>query len=130
MTLLELQHLLSRIKYKPNTSFMALCKDDLKPPVIELMITQRLPNVKACAPSQKVQVNMIKRFTFVELKRYGTVKMIGTIYKMLQDMELHEVAEWFKLDGLNFVEPHPDTTPALAAFKAKMWSVLSKRRSG
>lgn len=26
---------------------------------------------------------------------------------MIREMELHEAAEWFKLDGANVVDPHP-----------------------
>ena len=35
-------------------------------------------------------------------------EILGFIYCMLREMELHEIDEWFKLDGYHVKDPHPE----------------------
>jgi len=35
-------------------------------------------------------------------------KLIAFVFQMIQEFELHESKEWFKINGVRYEEPHPE----------------------
>lgn len=45
--------------------------------------------------------------------------MIDFIMQCIMDLEMHEVKEYFKIDGINHVDPHPELAPPKLTVKKK-----------
>lgn len=139
----DLKELVGRLTYKPGSRF------EIREPFEEAKRFPRLAEIlklkTEAAPSKKVQliisvpcvdshnpkattpVTAIREFDREELTSMTPEGLLRYIETVLITMETHEVAEWFKVDGENVRDPHPEQKKWQDDYRAKLRDINSQR---
>lgn len=102
----KVQDLCSRIKYKPNS--IILTRQAANYPGIEISIA--VPCISATDFSATIPIITSQAISYDEL---NSVKedlepyILSRIYSLITRLELHEINEFFKIDGRYYKHPHP-----------------------
>jgi hypothetical protein len=110
----RLQQLLKKVSYKPgyilNVQRLPETGDHLyqfQPNAIfQFSILHSEPDSND--PSTINMYSFGARLSNHQLEGMPDVRILQWIYHQLVQREVHEVKEWFKFDGINVYEPHPN----------------------
>lgn len=103
MRALSLAAVLERLHYKPGWKFSIMRNTESG--FMTLVVQAAVENVEA--PHEKVQINM----TETVHPEMTDDEFINTVCSAICKMEMHEVDEYFKVDGRHYREPHPELWP-------------------
>lgn len=110
--LYELEAFLKTITYKPGWRFSLIVPDLPKDPVL-LEIVAKVPN--AYDPKKLIEI-VNKRYILYDLYPFDTYdwhdEFADFIYRVVVDLEVHEVKEFFKVAGKHHRDPHPELRKA------------------
>lgn len=114
MTLAEAQELVSRLTYKPGATFELRVPipsedkdwDDWQQGLLQMIVTLRVIDVKP--PHEEIEVIQVKKLTEEFLQDARGPALINFIVSQVFDMEKHEMREWLKVDGKQYLDPHPE----------------------
>ena len=100
----RIEEIISRIKYKPNVTircYRELVFDDVVIEVCALVID---------AEDFSKQITIISKgfFRTEAIQAMGEKELILAISRQLKVLELHEIDEFFKVDGKHIKDPHPE----------------------
>jgi DNA-binding LytR/AlgR family response regulator len=101
MTLTEAQNLVNQIQYKPNFVLSFLRSPNWNG--VELRVYARVPE-RDTLEEDSVLVRTV--YSEHVLAAFKEEDFVDQIYKMIQRVELHEVAEFFKVKGVRVYDPH------------------------
>ena len=95
-TLKLFEETLAKLTYKPGWTFDTYAG---------YLLQVNLKTINVHAPYEEVTVTATQNIPLLGVEdEQGVVKMVG---KMIRELELHEVNEWFKFNGKVVEEPHP-----------------------
>jgi len=108
MTPKQAQHILGKIKYKPNFSISS----EIQPEQKMLRVLMKLDSVIDAYDHRKfTQLYGNWLLPFTELRMHDVRSFLYEIRKQIQRMELHEVDEFLEIESNKVFDPHnPDRT--------------------
>lgn len=128
MDLKEMISIINEITYKPGWS-LGLHGDDDGRPYIQMSVSTE--SDLSMDPTRK----SIERTPWKSGKRYLSPFMcrqeiVGVVFGLIQDAEMHEVREWFRYKGASIYNPHldPDVLVTVAR-KASSFNVRENAMS-
>lgn len=110
----RVRSLLKKVTYKPGWKFGAASAVDPyeKPKPWDwerVIITIIAPMPNLSGKDKTVDVVSNRHFDCQQLARMKDGDIIGYIFtQVIRDLELHEMDEWFKVDGFHVRDPHPE----------------------
>ncbi len=113
MTQSDINAILSRLSYKPGTSFSAklvpgVRVDGAWVDVVNLSLTIQVPD--AFSPKEKTELTFSSTTRVPECAPFDVVE---AAWALVKQVEIHEAMEFFRLDGFMVRDPHaPEVTPA------------------
>lgn len=107
----RVQGVLSRLKYRDNVTFR--CQPQMSAVTVDAVL--RAPDSRAIhdpsRPAVPAQVGMAYTFPIWRLDDMDDYDVAVHIWRcLIEPMERHEAAEWFRLDGELVVDPHDPTS--------------------
>lgn len=105
MNFKDVQPTLRRITYKAKVWFdveRSLATDNL----IFRMLARRPDAREYSGP--EIDIVIHKSVPEKHIKDWDQRILIGFVGAMIRESEMHEIDEWFKFDGENVKEPHPE----------------------
>lgn len=113
MTFRELELLVRKLSYKPKSRFELLQpgfdkSDELNRQLqgnAIILIHQEVQDAKS--PRNTTTVTYVGKIPLIELEYLSAQAVLGKFWYWLEQMEVHEMKEWFQYDGEHFKEPHP-----------------------
>ena len=109
--------LMNRLSYKPASSFRCRAGwtfdgvnyfEDTGPYVLLLV---NVPVLNVQPPHEAIVITSCKAWFVLDIERLDDQFILGELFDVIVQAERHEVAEWFKFDGKNVVDPHPELQP-------------------
>lgn len=108
---IRLKSLLARITYKngwdvfvyPAYSDWGLMHED---DAMVLSVQHREPNIER--PKDVVVLVMNEPLSSRQVDRMSDAEIIAFVFHCVTKAEIHEMEEWFKVDGVCFRDPHPE----------------------
>lgn len=97
--------LVERLSYKPNSHFIV--RHDSSGDSVEVVVETKCDDATERSTT-KVSVFMVATFNQDELLVFDERTAINRIRRAVIELEMHEVNEFLKLDGVHVVDPHPD----------------------
>lgn len=95
--------LLNSITYKPGVSLgWKFVHDDPTSSREVLVLTLDAAVLNADKPGETTTLHAQRMIPF----KITPDELIGEVYMMLREFELHELGEWFKVDGVKIYDPH------------------------
>lgn len=102
MNFAECKAVVSRITYKPNVKINVLEDRTLYGgPHLLLEFAAHVSDVRTGEPT-----TIHQRATYPLAALNGEEHLVYFIHENVRRMEMHELDEWFKLDGVHFRDPH------------------------
>lgn len=95
----EINELINKITYKPNWSILFYAST--KRSYIQISVTNSIDSVSRETCDWKSG----KRFTSEHMCRQ---EIIGIVYGLIENAEIHEMREWFRYRGASIYNPHLD----------------------
>lgn len=109
MNFQEAQKIIMRVTYKPDYYTVL---EEWKPDVWRMW---GVFDVLDCVSKEPVQLE--SRVWFVT-PDFSEEDLVGTIFLMYQQIEQHEMLEWFKVDGYSITNPHLTISARKGAVRA------------
>jgi hypothetical protein len=100
---LVLEPLLSSITYKPKTVINAV--QYVEPYILLVVITMKVDHLSGPQHTQHVTHNI--QLNFHNKVNHTRESILKLIFENIVFMETHEAKEWLKVDGKNYIDPHP-----------------------
>lgn len=99
--ILQVQDILDRLSYKPNT----VLELRTSPEGLRLALRAFLPKVDS--PDQKTSI--CSQIVLQGLRRrWLEHEVLSLVQELVRRHEEHEIQEWLRLDGVPLVDPHPE----------------------
>ena len=102
----QLNHYLSRFSYKPNFKFKAYRKH-IEYDLIVLDIEMTVPHRDTLDPTKVITQRALG---FRDVPK-NELEFAQWMREIIRHLEMHEVDEWVKMDGLRIFDPHEETKP-------------------
>lgn len=99
LTVEDLRNIVSRITYKPNFIIEVFHGDKT---YLRIAIIMKVANVQS---GEIVEISMNEDIDFGFM---SSDTFVWYVHGMIHSMEAHECNEWFKFEGSNLVDPHPE----------------------
>lgn len=93
----------ARCTYKPGWVFIVEQYDD----GAAVAITARGPALDAIT-NETATTSGQRAWSALALPSYTPAMLAREVLGLIGDIEQHEVSEWFRVDGLHVIEPHPE----------------------
>ncbi len=122
MTLDEIKELVNRCTYKPG--WTVIFHPAPTRPYIQLEVDETTPSAM-CASSADDSIvpwKSGKRYLSTFMCRQ---EIVGAVFALIKDAEMHECHEWFRYKGASIYNPHLD--PDVLADAAKRYSSFNMR---
>lgn len=103
----KIEKIVKRITYKPG--WRIYCASRPREPEVpegELVVRIIFMAEDVTAPGKQTKVGLGVSFWLDQ--DYSEEVILKRIMQGVRELEMHEVEEWFKVDGRNFVDPHPE----------------------
>lgn len=106
----DVETLVKQITYKPGYHISIVDKYN------HGIVTIRFQTVSVLCSSgntNKAPFPLVKYCTYNRefIQNINEEMLIAIIFRELEELELHEVKEWFKYKGKHYKEPHPENIP-------------------
>ena len=101
----ELQLTIDKMSYKGTSRIQAIIDRNTD----YVIISVHMPVYDVMTGNLSPQI-CSKRITCEELRQIHPDIVNQIVYGLWRKLELHEVDEWFKVDGKNYIDPHPEIT--------------------
>lgn len=99
------QDRLDRIKYKPGYAFNITRVSPDNSVYLDMYMLDITAHVlDAANPTEKIRLNFSAAFDPQDIN----LPFEEFVLNQIKIMEMHEVNEWFKIDGFHLNEPHPE----------------------
>lgn len=111
LTLEDVQEELAKITYKPGWSLSAHRGYYATPNYFDLVIKMDAPD--STNPDEVIPVGTSRPLSFYRLSMADSPWQEifhEEVYRAICWLEMHEVKEFFKVNGQHFVDPHPELT--------------------
>ena len=95
----EMRTLIESITYKPNWNIIFMANAERS--YIQLEVTNSIDSVSR----ETCEWKSGKRFTSEHMCRQ---EIIGLVYGLIENAEIHEMREWFRYRGASIYNPHLD----------------------
>lgn len=129
MDIAEAIDLINNVTYKPLTKLRA-DYDRIDRQSLLISITMRLPDATQLGPTHHIiKVAMSKMVPVYEIEYHTRESLILWLKDMLVDAELHELDEWFRVDGKVVTEQHSDEQRAEHAKQTAHQSPTTRREA-
>lgn len=107
MKINEAREVLNTIVYKNAYFYLDMGIYD------EVLLRVKLPVKDACSGyaytvAPEIKITSEQRFPIEHFQRIQKDEFLYLVRKMCQRLELHEVDEHFKVDGICYTDPHPE----------------------
>lgn len=106
----RVEALLLRATYKPGTRFRLFPKSDVQSgwpsDCFMLYITVKMPSLDSSG--EMIDITTPVSFESDRIEAMSDEQICRTVFDNIVSLERHEATEWFKVDGLNLVDPHPE----------------------
>jgi hypothetical protein len=99
-----LKPLLSSVTYKPGTSIQAV--QYVEPYILLVVITMKVDHLTN--PEDKKQwVTHNIQLNFANKVNHTRESILKLVFENIVFMETHEAKEWLRVDGKQYIDPHP-----------------------
>jgi hypothetical protein len=106
----RVRKLIERVTYKPDYSLVVASEFPVSgvqfPVLIQFNIFHPEPDVNH--PSATAMISYGARLDEDHLEQMSDAQILEWIYHQLVKREIHEVREWFRMDGVPVRDPHPE----------------------
>lgn len=102
MKLIEFEQLVNSTKF-PNTTFRFKCGNDFYANCGGILVTMKVKDVDSGEP---VEVNFGEQFTLRLIEAFDKKEATRFIYEQLRRLWIHELDEFFEVDGEKVYYPH------------------------
>lgn len=102
-------YLVEQITYKPGTKFRILPTIGMDGSLANrsvLYITVKMHNLDGSA--QLIDITSPVELDHDRFEVMSDKDIYSMIFRKIVALEKHEATEWFRVDGVNFVDPHPE----------------------
>ena len=105
--------LLEHLTYKPGYRFRFRARPLPQGDDVELYVEADVPDSEKPTHTVPAHLRTVKllhrhRWSHHEVAMFDRDQFLWTVRSFLVEMEVHEVDEWFRLDGAPVHEPHPE----------------------
>lgn len=124
-TLLEIERILNAITYKPGWTLVFDVNGTR--PFVQLSVTVESDATldSAARDGTRTPWKSAKRFLSAHMCRQ---EIVGAVFGLIKDAEMHEVHEWFRYRGASIYNPHLDPD-ALAELARKASSFITRENA-
>jgi len=95
------------IRYKPGWTFSVVNRDDKLYPSGQFL-SIRVTTTDACGGKDKVCIVFERSFGEMLYRVPSKDEWNQFVYRCIEELEKHEIAEWLKIDGQHVIDPHPE----------------------
>ena len=102
------------VRYKPNTQIKAWVKDEDKYRSYHsysdttIVVSMQIFGIPDSTKSDGSSTSIVftQTWSFLHIKHGGMNLLLEYLRKFLRDWEMHEMDEWFRIDGTHVRDPH------------------------
>ncbi len=123
MTREEMQELVDQCSYKPGWTF--ILDDDGRPYLqVSVSVEAEASLDNAARDGSRVPWKSGKRYLSKHMCRQ---EVVGAVFALIKDAEMHEIHEWFRYRGASIYNPHLD--PDVLSIVARRKSSFNMREN-